>query len=238
MSAECGVRISDCRRRLCSALFAALLLAAGPGNAGPTAKAVLVRASAQYDAVRDYVVDAKLTAESPSTHVPEMKIKIYYKQPNKVHVESKDGFAMFPRHGAIVGNPLRDMVGGTDLVIQRSERVLGADCYLIKGSFKREGYSAQASVWIEKAKHLVRQVAVNPEWGPSVSAKLWYTRVGGRYWLPSTTVATVSTPPIPNEDAESDKQPFVPMTVRLRFANYRVNTGLDDKIFRKPEGSK
>jgi len=235
--AECGVWIADYRRRLCSALFAALL-AAAPAGAAPTAKAVLVRASAQYDAVQDYVVDAKLSADSPSTHVPEMKIKIYYKQPNKVHVESKDGFAMFPRHGAIVGNPLRDLVGGTDLVIQRSERVLGVDCYLIKGSFKREGYSAQASVWIEKASHLVRQVAVNPEWGPSVSAKLWYTRVNDRYWLPSTTVATVSTPPIPNEDAEADKQPFVPMTVRLRFANYRVNTGLDDKIFQKQEGSK
>jgi hypothetical protein len=202
------------------------------------ARAVLSRAGAHYEAVKDYTVDAKLTVESPSMHVPEMKIRIFYKKPNKVHVESKDGFAMLPRQGAFFGNPLRDMQAGSDLVIEKSERVLGADCYLVKGTFLHEGRSAQASVWIEKARYLVRQVAVNPEWGPSISAKLWYVRVGGRYWLPTTTAATISLPPMPDEHAEAESKPRGPTIVKLRFANYRVNTGLDDKIFQKPEGSK
>lgn len=203
-----------------------------------TAKQVLEKAGRHYDAVKDYTVDAKLTVESPSMHVPEMKIKVFYKKPDKVHVESKDGFAMLPKQGALVGNPLRDMAAGSDLSVERSERVSGDDCYVIKGAFQHEGRSAQATVWIDKRNFLVRRMSANPEWGPSVSARLWYMKVGNKYWLPRTTEATISLPPMPDENPEAERKPRGPTVVKLSFANYRVNTGLADKIFHKQEGSK
>jgi hypothetical protein len=109
---------------------------------------------------------------------------------------------------------------------------------VVKGTFQHEGRSAQAIVWIEKARYLVRQISVNPEWGPSISAKLSYMKVGNRYWLPSTTSATISLPPMPDEDPGAEKRPRGPTIVNLKFAKYRVNVGLSDKVFHKQEGSK
>ena len=240
MISDCGFRIPGYRRRLPVPLvLLTVLMLAGPLGAGNlTAKQVLEKAGRNYDAVRDYTVDAKLTVDSPSMHVPEMKIKVFYKKPNKVHVESKDGFAMLPRQGALVGNPLRDMAAGSDLSVERSERVSGDDCYVIKGTFQHEERSAQATVWIDKRYFLARRMSVNPEWGPSVSAKLWYMKVGNKYWLPRRTEATISLPPMPDENPDAERKPRGPTIVKLSFANYRVNTGLNDKVFQKQEGSR
>lgn len=46
-------------------------------------------------------------AESRPKHIPaiEMKMTLYYKRPDKVHIEAEQGVAMFPR-GSLFGNPL------------------------------------------------------------------------------------------------------------------------------------
>lgn len=220
-----------------AAAFALVLLlyATSAHAAQPTAKQILEKAAVHYDAIKDYTADARLTVESPSVHVPEMQVKMYYKRPDKLHVESKDGFAVLPRQGLIVGNPLRELMAGFELSLDRSERVLNNDCYVIKSSFQREGRAVQSTVWIDKKHWLVRQMHANPEWGPSVKVKLWYTRVGLRYWLPSTTAAQISLPPLPGAEAESESKPGEPTIVTIKFADYQVNTGLSDKIFEKQE---
>ncbi|HUV03708.1 MAG TPA: hypothetical protein VMX94_01220 [Armatimonadota bacterium] len=216
--------------------LALLMLGTVPAGAAKlTARQVLEKAAAHYEAIEDYTADARVTVESPSIHMPEMLAKIYYKKPDKLHLESKDGFAMLPRQGLVLGNPFRDLINGLELSLARSERVLAKDCYVIKGSFRREGRIVESSVWIDKKDWLVRQIHSNPEWGPSVKVKLWYTRVARRYWLPSTTAAQVSIPPFPGAEPEKKAEPDQPTIITIKFANYRVNIGLSDTIFEKEE---
>ena len=229
MIADCGLRIADYGRR---GLIAVLAMVIGSQAHAISAKDILKRAGEHYEVIKDYTADAKVTVESPSMHVPEMTIKIYYKKPDKLHVESKDGFAVLPKQGAVVGNPLKYLRAGSGLTIERTERVLGDDCYVIKGSFEREGREVQSTVWVEKRNFLVRQLATNPEWGPSVRVRLWYTKVGLKYWLPSTTSARVSIPPLPGETPEAKEGETGPTTVTMKFEKYRVNTGLKDSIFK------
>ena len=220
-------------------ILAVLVLAANLACAEqPTAKQILQNAGRHYDVVWDYTVDAKLTVESPSIHVREMPIKIYFKKPDKLHVESRDGFAVLPRQGVIVGNPLRELMAGSRLSVERSERALGKDCHVIRGTSEREGDAVQSTVWIDKKDWLTRQIHSNPERGPSIKVKLWYSRVAKRYWLPTMTAAQISLPPLPGSDPEGKKRSGQPTTVTITFANYRVNVGLDDEIFQEPEGSK
>lgn len=219
-------------------LLLAVGLVAGSVRADLSAKQIVTKAGANYGLVNDYTVDAKLSVESPQMHVPEMLVRIFFKKPNKLHVDSRDGFAMLPRQGAIVGNPLKDMLSISDFSAVRSQRVLGDDCYVVTGTVQKEDRSTETTVWIDKKNFLVRQMATNPEWGPSISAKLWYTRVGARYWLPSRTSAKISIPPLPDEKFDAKKPPGGPTIVTLVFSNYRVNTGLSDQIFKKQEGGK
>jgi outer membrane lipoprotein-sorting protein len=220
------------------AIIVLVVIVSGSCHAGMSAKAILAKAGTNYDVVNDYVVDARLTVESPRMHVPNMQVKIFYKKPDKLHVDSKDGFAMLPRQGAITGNPLRDMQSITDLAVVRSQKFLGVDCYVLTGTVHKDDRSNEVTVWIDKKNFLARRISTNPEWGPSISAKIWYMRVAGKYWMPSMTLANVSIPPLPEESVDTRRRPGGPTMVTLKFSNYRVNTGLSDTIFHKQEGGK
>jgi len=209
-----------------------LMLGASAAWGGMSPKDILKKAGEHYEVIKDYTADAKVTVESPSMHVPEMSIKIYYKKPDKLHVDSKDGFAVLPKQGAVVGNPIKYLLTSSELAVDGSEKVLGDDCYVIKGTFQREGREVQSTVWVDKENFLVRQLATNPEWGPSVRVRLWYTRVGLKYWLPSMTSARVSIPPLPGESPDTKSGGPEQTTVTIKFEKYKVNSGLSDKIFK------
>ncbi len=237
MISDCRFQIADLAKR--ALIFGVLvLLVTASCSADMTAKQILAKASVNYDVIKDYVVDAHLTVESPQMHVPGMQVRIYYKKPNKLHIDSKDGFAMLPRQGAIMGNPLKDMQSITDLTVSRSQKVLGDDCYVVTGTVQKDDRSNEITVWIDKKNFLARQISTNPEWGPSISAKLWYTRVANKYWLPQMTSAKISIPPLPEEHMDPKRKPGGPTIITLKFSNYRVNAGIDDKVFQKQEGGK
>jgi outer membrane lipoprotein-sorting protein len=238
MISDLGFRISDLGKRTLVAVALVVLVASAASAQRLTAKQILAKAGANYDVVKDYVVDARLTVESPQMHVPNMQVKIFYKKPNKLHVDSKDGFAMLPRQGTIVGNPLKDMLSITDLAVARTQKVLGNDCYVVTGTIRKNDRSTEITVWIDNKNFLARQISTNPEWGPSISAKLWYVRVAGKYWMPSMTSAQISIPPLPEERVDTARKPGGPTTVTLKFSDYRVNTGISDAIFEKQEGGK
>lgn len=235
--------ISDVRLRLKSSRMPVLLgisliimLSANPAPAGKlNAKQVLERSSRHYELIKDYSVDAVIAYDSPVMHVPEMKVKIYYKKPDKLNVESKDGLALLPRKGVVAGNPLKDLLACTDLSIEKSERLSGLDCYVIKGTLTQDEREIQTLVWIDKKQWLVRKMAANPSNGPSVNVDLKYKRFDNRYWLPVSTKAKISLPPMPG--GNKDAKPGKPTVVTAEFSNYRINTNLNDKIFRKHGGS-
>lgn len=210
-------------------LCASLLVVGAVHAAQPDARQILARASRHYDAVRDYTVDARIAFNSPAVHVPQMDMKIYFKAPDKLHVESTDGFAMFPKQGVIFGNPVRELRKGTELSM-RSDRLRGVDCYVIRSNFLKKGQTTQSTVWIDKKDSLVRQISTNPNEGPEAQVRMEYSRVNGKYWLPSKTLATVSLPRVPGA------KPGPSTTVTFNFANYQVNKGLSDKIFKVQGG--
>ncbi len=211
-----------------------LPLPGGMAHAGElTAKQILTRAAQTYDRIHDYVVDAEFKVDSPAIHVPDMAMKIYYKKPDKLHVESKDGFAILPKKGVVVGNPLRDMIDDSKLSLAGVERVLGQECYAVKVGFTEEGRGVQSTVWIDKKRWLVIQMAANPDWGPSLKLKLWYSKVGGKHWMPAKSWAQVALPPIPGAEPEKRGEAERPTVITMKFANYQVNTGLSDKIFKQ-----
>lgn len=52
----------------------------------------------EFNRVKDYVVDVNIKIDVEFLKVPETKAKIYFKQPDKVHLDA-EGFAMLPKNG-------------------------------------------------------------------------------------------------------------------------------------------
>jgi len=210
------------------------LLGAGAASAGTlTAQEIIKRAADEYDRVQDYMVDAKVTVSSPNIHVPQMNVKIYYKKPDKLHVESRDGFAALPKQGVMIGNPLRDMLKDSELSLAGSEKALGRDCHLIKVTYRNQGQVTRARVWIDKERWVAVQTYVDPDSGPSIRLSLWYSKVSGKYWMPSKSQAVIEFPTITGGRRATESKPAKPSTITVQFSNYKINTGLSDRIFRK-----
>lgn len=232
------------RHRTIPSVLVLFVILAGLASSGlasaaqPTAKAILKNAGKHYDAIRDYTANIKMSVDSPSMQMPEMLVKMYYKKPDKLHMESRDGFALVPKQGLLTGNPLDEFFGNSDVSLAPKQRVLNSDCYVLKSVQKKDDVLVRSTAWIDGKSWLVRQLHVVPEQGPVMKVKIWYTRVDGKYWLPATTSAQVSLPPFPGARPEDSRKPDKPTIITMKFSDYRVNRGISDKIFQKQEGSK
>lgn len=224
------------RRGLLWICAAVVLVAGGVSAKPPTAQDIVKRAADEYDRVQDYAVDARVSVRSPNMRVPETDIKIYYKKPDKLHVESKDGFAALPRQGLMAGNPLREMLKNSELSLAGTERALGRECHLVRATYRAENRTTKARIWIDRERWVVVQMYIDPDSAPSLRLSLWYSKVAGKYWMPSKSQAVIEFAAVDGRPSKESK-PAGPSTVTLQFSNYKINTGLSDKIFQKKRSS-
>ena len=68
-----------------------------------TAAQILQKMKQQFDPVKDYTVTLNATVNMERMQIPEMIVTLYFKQPDKFHIEAKN-FAMVPKE-AIALNP-------------------------------------------------------------------------------------------------------------------------------------
>ena len=64
----------------------------------PSGEAILRNVQSRIAEVRDYTVHLDVVADIERLNVPEMHVTMYFKQPDKVHLDA-EGFAMLPREG-------------------------------------------------------------------------------------------------------------------------------------------
>lgn len=217
-------------------LILMLFLSAGAASSAITARQTLEKASRNYEIINDYTVDAQLNIDSPDIQIPKTKVKIYYKKPDKVHVESRDGLAILPRNGLFTGNPLKNFMSADELLITGSTIIDGRDCYVISASFIKDDRPVETKVWIDKKDWLVMRISANPGFGPSVDVSLKYSKVEGKYWLPVYTKAKLTIPPMKHGHGNFKPGPPKPSIAIIRFSNYHVNKGIKDSVFiEKPE---
>lgn len=220
-------------------MVALLTLASMPttasGRPNLSAKQIVAKVAEHFDLIKDYTVDIKAVVDGPTVHIPDTRARLYYKQPNKLKVESEDGFAVVPKQGLMMENTIRDMVSASDLNLVGEARINGSDCYVIKVTFRKDRQSTPAVIWVDKKYWLVRQIHDNPDFGDTTKINISYTQVANKYWLPKTTTVKVSYVGSPNAWVEDSKKSTRPTTITVTFSNYRVNTGLKDTIFDKQE---
>ena len=84
------------KRALFVAFFLVLAAIQSSSAQTPTAADILHNMKKQFETVKDYTAQLKVTVDMERMQIPEMLVKIYFKQPDKIHIEAKN-FAMVPR---------------------------------------------------------------------------------------------------------------------------------------------
>ena len=217
---------------------AAVAVARGGDPAGET---ILHNVEARLAPVHDYTVTLDVVADIERLNVPPMHATMYFKQPDKVHIDA-EGFAMLPREGlqpnvgkllakytvAGVGKDTLDGVPVRKVMLQaKSDR-----------SFPRS-----LAVYVNPERWTTERIVTSGSADRLVTISFSYVQVEG-VWLPGGMTAAFTLAPA---DSGETNPPAGPLrmqqkprngTVTVRYSGYRLNTGLGDDIFAKDTPSR
>ncbi|MCE5199946.1 outer membrane lipoprotein-sorting protein [bacterium] len=200
--------------------MATVVMASAASAAHVSAEAVMAAVKKQYAKVRDYRVEAVLNVKGPSLSIHNMGMTVYYKKPNKVHVDAKSGMAMVPQ-GTFFGNPIEDLARGTQPVYMKSECKDGHDCHVIR--LDSANGNPGVTVWVNKKLNLI--VATETPGAYGVRTNWRYDKIDGKYYMPVEIRAQMPS----NNPSKPDQR----VKVTVRFTNYILNKGIRDSIFQE-----
>ncbi|MGE5577222.1 MAG: hypothetical protein ACM3TT_08535 [Syntrophothermus sp.] len=156
---------------------------------------ILERVAAGQAGLQDFVADSQVEVKAPGIKWPKMKLRVYFKSPDKVHVES-DRLALVPAGNLVVPDVRRLLAVGA--VIERLEDETtdaqgpgpGADEYLIlitpgqAPSGRRGKHEGMMRLAVDPDRWLITRALMQDPVGGEMEVFFSYTQVEG-FWLPS-----------------------------------------------------
>jgi outer membrane lipoprotein-sorting protein len=227
----------------------ALLATSAPAQRAkdPTAVEVLRNLEQTFREVEDFSVTVVGDVNMENLRVPRMIATMHFKRPDKVQFVSPS-FSIMPREG-MSPNPERWQTDYDATLVGR-DTVHGRTVWRLQLAAKDpKARLRQAYLWVDPAHWTLARLASMPYGGRTITFDFEYTRVEGRYWLPSKltahfgSVEEASEPlfkvpegaPNPAPQVEEMQRRMRSGSVTLTYQDYRVNTGLPDSLFVIPE---
>jgi hypothetical protein len=215
-------------------LFVLFFLSPGWIRADEEAVRYLDAVEKKYSGLKDYVADVNVHFDMETFKTPDMQARLYFKAPDKMKIESK-GVFFFPREGGYF-NPA--LFRGDDFEIRILEPAVegNRDIKLKIVPKKKERMGREFVLLIDRKENLVREIHTSQFDGRETKAAIEYGRYGP-FELPKHILLVLDIP-----SAEPvEKRGFGPFeqkseritgTIEITYANYKVNTGLKDEIFK------
>jgi len=198
-------------------------IAASGFAATPSGMEIITKALRTQSGVQDYVATVSVTVDAPNVQIPRRTMTVYYKAPDKVHVES-EGLAVLPRDALLLGNLRKHLQENTTANLAGSGTLQGRPVYCVKLTPK-EGGAGQGRVlmWIDSERYLLVKSEIWHGMNKALTVSFTHAQQSGKYWMPTNIVCQ-----IPGGVLGDEAQPA---TIAVSFSNYRVNVGLDDSKF-------
>jgi len=205
-------------------------------------EAILNKVKAEFSKIEDYTVDVKVKVDVDFLKMPDREAKIYYKQPNKIHIQS-EGFAMLPKEG-LNFSPLSLLNSNYTSFYVREDTLNRIVTSVIK-VIPLDGRSdvILSTLWVDTKRDLILKVESSRKPEGTFTIDMDYLKTEKGFWLPSSLVFTFSIdrsilPRKFNFDTDSDLKKAMEDSTKVKagkvfidYSNYKVNTGLSDEIF-------
>lgn len=206
----------------------------------PSGDEILRRCERNFEGIEDYTAELTATIDMERMRVPQMKVVLYFKRPDKVHLQS-ESFAMLPKEGFAL--PVHVLVKNYSAELKGREEVDGIQCYRLELTAKNPGARvSRLTAWVDPGNSTLRKTESTPYRGRTVTVRTTFGHHENRFWLPETMFVTLATTapdpsaeefPIMGAQQDTVRRPPRTGTMQIRFANYRVNTGLSDDLFKR-----
>lgn len=211
-------------RRLGLAPLAFYLAAAAAWAANPSGQAVMAAVLRRTAAVNDYRVDLKLTVKGENISINGMAMTLYYKKPDKMRIEARQGVGIIPS-GTYIGDPIAGILRQRKPVYLKSERLNGVECHVLRLEPAEPTAGQQPmTVWVDKRRNVVLATEASE---PFHTRTTWrYSTVERRFYLPVEM------------KAEIDMEQQGKVRAVVTFSGYRINRGIPDSVFDQKPGNK
>lgn len=212
----------------CLPLFSLLLLTSLAPAA--TMDEIIARSGKVLDGINDFVCVMTFNVRSADMRVPDSRVRIYFKKPDRFKPEAIDGdFAVLPEtYHLAIGNVLQRLVEGHKPFLAREQAIAGRTHYAVK-LVPREADAPVNYHWVyvDKERYTVSRLASYPKGEQPVTLNLTHRPYKQGYLLDRASIDAWQ------KRRSGGELKTVPMHVDLKFAKYQVNVGLKDSVFAK-----
>jgi len=228
-----------------SALIALLILTPGIYAQTKDPAKILSAVRQKFEKISDYEVDVNIKVDINYIKVPDSKAKLFFKQPDKVKIESA-GFAMLPKNGVNFA-PTQFLKDEYNSIYVRQEVSGGKKLYVVKVIPNSDTSDVILStLWIDTELNIIRKVETTGKKGGTTTIELKYADNGSA--LPSEVKFFFNfgnfqvSPGINSGENEQDSKKTkgrgsLKGTVILTYENYKVNMGIPDAVFNEKKNS-
>ena len=193
-----------------------------------------------FTKIEDYEVDIRVIIDVDFLKVPDSEAKLYFKQPNKIHVESEK-FALLPRQG-LDFSPLGLLSGKYTALYEREDTIRNIPTSVVKIiPLGNDGDIILSTFWVDQTRNLIIKVESTKKPTGTFTINFTYEKCGDHYELPSQmeftfTIDRMMFPrgmdgQLDNDDDSNKKSNSTMGKVYITYTNYKVNQGLPDELF-------
>jgi outer membrane lipoprotein-sorting protein len=202
---------------------------------------ILNKVKEAFSIIEDYEVDVHIKIDVEFLKVPEGDAKLYFKQPDKIHVESEK-FALLPKQG-LDFSPVALLDDKYTAIYEGDTTINNIHTSIVKiipiGS---NSDVILSTLWIDQSRDLIVKVESSRKPTGTYTIEFIYEKYQDKYDLPSSmhfsfTVDRMRLPKgmggrlEPENGKGSEKSGPVTGYVYLNYSNYIVNQNLPDDLF-------
>ena len=202
---------------------------------------ILNRVKEAFKIVEDYEVDVHIKIDVEFLKVPEANAKLYFKQPDKIHVESEK-FALLPKQG-LDFSPVALLDDKYTAIYEGDTTVRNITTSIVKiipiGS---NSDVILSTLWIDQTRDLILKIESTRKPTGTYTIEFTYNKYLDKYDLPSSmhfsfTVDRIKLPKgmggrlEPDNGTDSEKSGPITGNVYLNYSNYIINQNLPDSLF-------
>jgi outer membrane lipoprotein-sorting protein len=203
---------------------------------------MLERVKEEFKKIENYKADITVKVDIPFIKMPERKATLYFKQPDKIHIES-EGFAMLPKEG-IKFSPISLFETEHTSFYEREEKIGNINVAVVKViPLNDKSDLVLSTLWIDPVKNLILKVESSRKPTGTFIIEFDYTEIEKGHHLPETIEFTFSIDPSmfhsrkpaemkPDENKGLDDSSKVKTgKVFIYYSNYEVNQEIPDSLF-------
>jgi outer membrane lipoprotein-sorting protein len=215
-----------------------------PSLTAQTPAALMKLIQARLEKINDYQADASLKTEIPSLKIPDARVKIFYKKPDRMKIKNEQGISLVPKETmsislyGLVNSPYQALDGGSDIyqgIPVRIIKLLPAD---------ENGELVLATLYIDTRRLLVLKAKITTRESGTDEVELSYGQflsIGlpdkivfsfniQDFKLPKGVTFDYDDGSAKKKTAETAKNQRG--KIEITYLNYSINQGLADALFK------